>query len=259
MLTSTRSRRMPALLTRTWRSPKASTAVSIRRLPPSQSADVVGVGHRLAPGRGDLVHHLLGRGAVVARAVDRAAEVVDHHLGPLGGEQQGVLASDAAAGPGDDRDPSVQCSHVVGPPVVPIVSGGWRPRERAPAGARHVGRGPAAGSNRTRRLGGAGRHRDRPVHLPAQAGSGDRPHHPPHPAPVPGHQDVLGVAEMGDRPHLAPRPGCGCRSGPPRSGPSRTPAPRRAPGRRTARAARRRSATTRCCRRGPPPRPAPRR
>src|SRR5436309_263452 len=38
MLTSTRSRRMPALLTRMWRSPKASTAELIRRWPPSQSA-----------------------------------------------------------------------------------------------------------------------------------------------------------------------------------------------------------------------------
>src|SRR5579884_270678 len=38
MLTSTRSRRMPALLTSTCRSPKASMAELIRRWPPSQSA-----------------------------------------------------------------------------------------------------------------------------------------------------------------------------------------------------------------------------
>src|SRR5580704_3490964 len=38
MLTSIRSRRMPALLTSTCRSPNASTAESIRRLAPSQSA-----------------------------------------------------------------------------------------------------------------------------------------------------------------------------------------------------------------------------
>ncbi len=38
MFTSMRSRRMPALLTRTWRSPKVSTAWSTRCLAPSQSA-----------------------------------------------------------------------------------------------------------------------------------------------------------------------------------------------------------------------------
>src|SRR5437660_11133689 len=38
MLTRTRSRRMPALLTRTWRPPKASTAALMSRWPASQSA-----------------------------------------------------------------------------------------------------------------------------------------------------------------------------------------------------------------------------
>src|SRR2546423_6169172 len=38
MLTSTRSRRIPALFTRTCRSPKVSTAASTTRLPPSHSA-----------------------------------------------------------------------------------------------------------------------------------------------------------------------------------------------------------------------------
>src|SRR5438477_566110 len=43
MLTSTRSRRMPALLTRMWRPPKASMAVLMRRCPPSQSATLSAV------------------------------------------------------------------------------------------------------------------------------------------------------------------------------------------------------------------------
>ncbi|CAB4794108.1 unannotated protein [freshwater metagenome] len=38
MFTSTRSLRIPALFTRTWRSPKVSTAVCTRRCAPSQSA-----------------------------------------------------------------------------------------------------------------------------------------------------------------------------------------------------------------------------
>ena len=40
-----------------------------------------------------------GRSAIVAGAVEGAAQVVHHDLGPFGGEQQGVLAADPAAGP----------------------------------------------------------------------------------------------------------------------------------------------------------------
>ena len=79
-------------------------------------ADVVGVGHRLAAGRPDLVDHLLGRRAIVARAVHRTAEVVDHDPGTLGSEEQCVLTPDAPSCPGDDGDPSLQCSHVLGSP-----------------------------------------------------------------------------------------------------------------------------------------------
>ena len=63
----------------------------------------VGVGHRLAAGRLDLVDHSLGRALVAAGAVDGAAEVVDHHERAAGGEQQGVLPAEAAARAGDDR------------------------------------------------------------------------------------------------------------------------------------------------------------
>ena len=44
-------------------------------------------------------------------AVVRPAQVVDHHLGTLGGEQQRVLAPQASTGPGDDRDTPFECSH----------------------------------------------------------------------------------------------------------------------------------------------------
>ena len=115
MLTSTRSRRMPALLTRTWRSPKVSTAVSISRLPPSQSATSSALATASPPAAVISSTTCWAGDAVVAGPVDGAAQVVDHHLGPFGGEQQGVLATDAATGPGDDGDPSVQCSHVVTP------------------------------------------------------------------------------------------------------------------------------------------------
>jgi hypothetical protein len=45
------------------------------------------------------------------RAVERATEVVDHHLGPFGREEQRVLAPNAATGSGDDGDASVKSTH----------------------------------------------------------------------------------------------------------------------------------------------------
>src|SRR3984893_204165 len=49
MLMRTRSRRIPALLTRPWRSPKASRAASTRRLPPSQSATLSALARACPP------------------------------------------------------------------------------------------------------------------------------------------------------------------------------------------------------------------
>ena len=66
--------------------------------------DVVAVGDGLAAERLDLGDDLVGRAVVGAGAVVGAAAVVDDDLGPFGGEQQGVLAAEAAPGPGDDRD-----------------------------------------------------------------------------------------------------------------------------------------------------------
>ena len=97
MLASTRSRRMPALLTTTWRSPNVSMAVVIRRWAPSQRRDAVAVGDGLAAGADDLLDHRLGRAEVAAGAVDVAAEVVDDDLGAVAGQAQGVLAADAPA------------------------------------------------------------------------------------------------------------------------------------------------------------------
>ena len=87
------------MLTRTCRSPKVVDGRVDQPLAALPVGDVVVVGHGLAAGGRDLVDHLLGRRAVVTGAVDGASQVVDHDLGPLGGEQQGVLAADAAARP----------------------------------------------------------------------------------------------------------------------------------------------------------------
>ncbi len=72
---------------------------------------VVGVGDRLAAHLLDLVHDPLSRCAVVARAVDRASEIVDHDLGAFAGKQERVLPTDPAARTGDDRNPAFECTH----------------------------------------------------------------------------------------------------------------------------------------------------
>jgi len=46
-----------------------------------------------------------------ALALDRHAEVVDHDLGPVGGEQHGLPTTDTPATPGDDRDLAVEQTH----------------------------------------------------------------------------------------------------------------------------------------------------
>jgi hypothetical protein len=78
----------------------------------------VAVGERLASHAVDLVDHLLCRRDVAAGAVGRAAEVVDDHLGALGGEEDGVLAPDPPPGPGDDRHPSVKSTHALRHPFL---------------------------------------------------------------------------------------------------------------------------------------------
>ena len=71
----------------------------------------VGVRHRLAAHRLDLLDHLLRGTRVGPRPVLRTAEVVDHDLGALTREEERVLAPDPATGAGDDRDSPFQCAH----------------------------------------------------------------------------------------------------------------------------------------------------
>ena len=82
--------------------------------------DGLGTGGRLAAGRADLV-------APPARPASCVAvrRVVDDDLGALGGQQQGVLAAQSAAGAGDDRNPVVESqaqpsSRVPGRPRSPL-------------------------------------------------------------------------------------------------------------------------------------------
>jgi hypothetical protein len=66
--------------------------------------DVLGIRDRLPARGGDLVGDGLGRASRGAAAVPAAAEVVDHHLGTLRGERQGVRLADAVPGAGDNHD-----------------------------------------------------------------------------------------------------------------------------------------------------------
>ena len=103
--TSMRSRRMPALLTSTSRLPEGLDGGADQRLAAVPARDVVVRRDRLAAGGADLLGGLLGD----------VAEVVDDDLGALGREEEGVLAPEAPAGAGDDRDPAVECPHGAAP------------------------------------------------------------------------------------------------------------------------------------------------
>ena len=73
----------------------------------------VAVGDCLAAHALDLLHDLLGRAEIAARTVDRGAHVVDHHVGAVGREAEGVFAPDAPAGAGHDGDaPFTQLAHL---------------------------------------------------------------------------------------------------------------------------------------------------
>ena len=68
-----------------------------------EAGHAAAVDDRLSPARGDGLDHL-GRGRHVGTSAELvAAQVVDHHLGPVLGEHQGVLAADAAPRAGDER------------------------------------------------------------------------------------------------------------------------------------------------------------
>ena len=88
---------------------------------PDEPFRAVPIGDVLAIHDGVTAHGLdlfddLHRGTrVTAFAVHVAAEVVDHDLGAFGGEQQRVLTAETARRTGDDRNPSVECTHPSSP------------------------------------------------------------------------------------------------------------------------------------------------
>ena len=106
-----RSRRIPAQLTRISSFAEAIDRSLDQRLAALDGGDIVGVGHGLAAGCGNLVHRLLSRTGVPALAVHAGAEIVDHDLGPLFSHEGDDPASDAAARAGHDCNFSVKFSH----------------------------------------------------------------------------------------------------------------------------------------------------
>ncbi len=104
VFTSIRSRTKPALLTRMSSPPKRVDRLLHHRGGLLEVRDVRTVGDRLAAQSLDLRDDLVGdlRRRTLARP--RRAEVVDHDLGALASELEGVGAADAASRAGDDRD-----------------------------------------------------------------------------------------------------------------------------------------------------------
>ena len=81
------------------------------RWPPSQLATLSPFAMASPPICSISCDDLFGRRAVAAGAVGVATEVVDDDLRTFRGEQQRVLAADAAPGTRDDRDASVESPH----------------------------------------------------------------------------------------------------------------------------------------------------
>ena len=101
-----RSRRMPALFTRTSRRPNVSTASATSC--PAASKSVMSAPLTMAspPFASISATTSFAGPEVGAGAVRAAAEVVHHDLGPLRRQHQRVLTPDAAPRPGHDRHPS---------------------------------------------------------------------------------------------------------------------------------------------------------
>ena len=100
-------RMIPALLIRMSRRPKPSTAASTTA-GPRWGRHVAAVRVRRSAGGGDLRHHRRRRCRVGPGPVNRTPQVVDHHRGPAGGEEQRVGPSDPAPRAGDDGDPAIE-------------------------------------------------------------------------------------------------------------------------------------------------------
>ncbi len=108
MLLNALSRRMPALFTRMSQRPQVLTAVSTMFCALLAVGNRIVVRHRLAAGRLDLGHHLVGHRVLTAAPVHRAARIVHHHLGAAARQQHGVRAAEAGTGAGDDGDAVVE-------------------------------------------------------------------------------------------------------------------------------------------------------
>ena len=74
------------------------------RLGRGEVAHVVAVGDGLAARRLDLLDDFVGRAQIGSDAVSGATEIVHDDLRAMGGQHQGVLATDAAAGAGHDAN-----------------------------------------------------------------------------------------------------------------------------------------------------------
>ena len=109
MLWNDLSRRMPALLITMSTRPNASSAVCTIASPPSGVATELRVGDRLAAGGLDLLRPPCCAGPSEPPVPSTAAaEVVDDDLRAARGEEERVLAAEAAARAGDDRNLAVE-------------------------------------------------------------------------------------------------------------------------------------------------------
>ena len=110
------SRRMPALLTRMSSRAELGDRLVDQRLGARPRSATLSVLATASPPAARISSTTSWAGpGVRAAAVVAAAEVVDDDLRALAGEEQRVLAADAATGAGDDRDASVELSHVSSP------------------------------------------------------------------------------------------------------------------------------------------------
>ena len=226
-----RSRRIPALLTSTCRSPNVSTASATTSPACDQSAMSWPLTAARPPACSISSDDLPGGRRIRSLAGDVAAEVVDDDGGALRGEEQRVAAAEAAAGAGHDRDAPGEPAHAAPPTGSNTGSGG------APSRSRHA----------------------TPTRSPIAAARADEVRHQPRPLVELHDGDHVGRLERGidaaGGPSSSRRPSPSRRPAPTRARPCRTPG-RTAAG-RTGRRRRRCSAGRSAAGPPRPPRTAP--
>ena len=80
--------------------------------------DAVGIGHRFAAGRLDLLHHLLGRARIAPIAAgDAAAQIVDDDLGAFLRRQQRAFLADAVCAARHQNDLAFHHAHGLNLPI----------------------------------------------------------------------------------------------------------------------------------------------